>query len=74
MILKKQSKSLESLNELNIRLNKSFYKDKEMSPQEFYDKLRNDVIEEVAKEFDKLTNGGDTTASFAIFIRRMKRD
>ena len=74
MTSKKQNKSLESLNELNIRLNKSFYKDKEMSPQEFYDKLRNDVIEEVAKEFDKLINGGDTTASFAIFIRNMKSD
>lgn len=72
MTSKKQSKSLENLNELNIRLNKSFYKDKEMSPQEFYDKLRNDVIEEVALEFDKMRNGGDTTAGFAIFIRGMK--
>ncbi len=34
---------------------------------------RNDVLEEVAQEFDKMKNGGDTTASFAIFVRGMKR-
>ena len=44
------------------------------SEQEFYDKLRNDILEEVAREFDKLKSGGDTTASFAIFIRNMKSD
>ena len=44
------------------------------SEQAFYDKLRNDILEEVAREFDKLKSGGDTTASFAIFIRNMKRD
>jgi len=36
-------------------------------------KIRNDALEEVAQEFDKMTNGGDTTASFAIYIRRMKK-
>lgn len=35
---------------------------------------RNDVLEEVAKEFDKMKNFGDTSASFAIFVRGMKRD
>lgn len=33
---------------------------------------RNDVLEEVAKEFDKMPFG-DTSASFAIFVRNMKR-
>jgi hypothetical protein len=33
---------------------------------------RNAVLEEVAKEFDKMKNGGDTTASFAIYVRSMK--
>lgn len=33
---------------------------------------RNDVLEEVAKEFDKMPFG-DTAASFAIFVRNMKR-
>ena len=34
---------------------------------------RNQVLEEVAKEFDKMTNGGDTSASFAVFVRGMKK-
>jgi hypothetical protein len=33
---------------------------------------RNDVLEEVAKEFDKMTALGDTSASFARFVRDMK--
>jgi len=33
---------------------------------------RNNVLEEVAKEFDKMKNFGDTAASFAIFVREMK--
>jgi hypothetical protein len=36
-------------------------------------KIRNDVLEEVALEFDKMRNGGDTTASFAAYVRGMKR-
>ena len=35
--------------------------------------LRNDVLEEVAKEFDKMKAFGDTAASFAAFVRNMKR-
>lgn len=34
--------------------------------------LRNDVLEEVAKEFDKMKSLGDTAASFAAFVRNMK--
>jgi hypothetical protein len=34
---------------------------------------RNAVLEEVAKEFDAMKNGGDTTASFAIYVRGMKK-
>lgn len=34
---------------------------------------RNDTLEEVAKEFDKMTAFGDTAASFAVFVRNMKR-
>ena len=34
---------------------------------------RNAVLEEVAKEFDKMANGGDTTAGFACFVRNMKK-
>ena len=35
--------------------------------------IRNQVLEEVAKEFDKMTAFGDTAASFAQFVRNMKR-
>lgn len=34
---------------------------------------RNAVLEEVAKEFDRMTVFGDTAASFAMFVRGMKR-
>jgi predicted transcriptional regulator len=40
---------------------------------EVYEKIRNDTIEEVALEIAKMTNGGDTSASFAVFVRGMKR-
>ena len=34
---------------------------------------RNVVLEEIATAFDKMQNGGDTVASFAIYVRSMKR-
>jgi len=36
-------------------------------------KIRNDTLEEVALEFDKMRNGGDTTASFAAYVRGLKK-
>jgi hypothetical protein len=36
-------------------------------------KIRNDTLEEVAKEFDAMKNGGDTTASFAVYVRGLKK-
>jgi hypothetical protein len=36
-------------------------------------KIRNDTLEEVALEFDKMRNGGDTTQSFAAYVRGLKR-
>ena len=36
-------------------------------------KQRNDVLEEVALEFDKMKAFGDTAASFAVFVREMKK-
>jgi hypothetical protein len=36
-------------------------------------KIRNDTLEEVAKEFEAMKNGGDTTASFAAYVRSMKK-
>jgi hypothetical protein len=34
---------------------------------------RNVVLEEVAQEFDKMTSLGDTAASFACYVRAMKK-
>jgi hypothetical protein len=34
---------------------------------------RNVVLEELAQEFDKMTSLGDTAASFACFVRDMKK-
>jgi hypothetical protein len=34
---------------------------------------RNDVLEEVALEFDKMKPFGDTAQSFATYVRMMKR-
>jgi hypothetical protein len=36
-------------------------------------KIRNDALEEVAKEFEAMKNGGDTTSSFAAYVRSMKK-
>lgn len=42
--------------------------------QEFYDELRNGVIEEVAVTIERMKGfGQDTISSFAIFIRGMKK-
>lgn len=38
----------------------------------FHQVVRNQTLEEVAREFDKMPFG-DTSASFAIFVRNMKR-
>lgn len=36
-------------------------------------KARNETLEEVAQEFDKMRVLGDTAASFAAFVRGMKK-
>ena len=42
--------------------------------QEFYDELRNGVIEEVAQHIEKLTGfGKDTIDSLTVYIREMKK-
>jgi len=35
--------------------------------------IRNNTLEEVAKEFDQMKNGGDTSTSFAAYVRSMKK-
>lgn len=39
---------------------------------EIFEKIRNDTLEEVAKEFDRMKAFGDTAQSFATFVRGMK--
>jgi len=47
---------------------------KAKTQQEFYDELRNSVLEETAQAIEKMRGfGNDTISSFAIFIRGMKR-
>jgi len=47
---------------------------KAKTQQEFYDELRNDVIEEVAMAIERMKGfGQDTISSFGIYIRGMKR-
>ena len=45
---------------------------KVMSADEFRDMLRNETLEGIAQEFDKM-KFGDTSQSFAIFVRNMKK-
>ena len=46
---------------------------KAMAREHDYERiLRNATLEEVAKEFDKMPFG-DTAASFAVFVRNMKK-
>jgi hypothetical protein len=40
---------------------------------EVSEKIRNDTLEEVAKEFDAMKPFGDTAQSFATYVRDMKR-
>ena len=49
-------------------LGQPYYFDIYVSPSQ-----RNEVLEEVAKEFEAMKNGGDTTASFAAYVRSMKK-
>ena len=35
-------------------------------------KIRNDALEEVAREFDSMKSFGDTAASFAVYVRSLK--
>ena len=55
-----------AFDEEYIKYRDAFPKEKFVVPVD-----RNEVLEEVAKEFDKMPFG-DTAASFAIFVRNMK--
>ena len=66
---------VESMN----RVKKAFDEEMQMqakTQQEFYDELRNKIIEEVAREIEVMFRtpfGKDTIDSFASYVRRMKK-
>lgn len=57
-----------AFDEEYIKYRDAFPKEKFIVPVD-----RNDVLEEVAKEFDKMKSFGDTAASFAAYVRGMKQ-
>ena len=56
-------------HETQIRNGQPYHFDIFVSPSQ-----RNFVLEEVAKEFEKMKAFGDTAHSFAAFVRGMKQD
>jgi hypothetical protein len=55
-------------HENKIRNGQPYLWDVYISPSQ-----RNQILEEVAKEFDSMKAFGDTSASFAAFVRGMKQ-
>jgi hypothetical protein len=69
-------KAIESKYELNLWERALGWRKRQMIQRQLdpiSNKIRNNTLEEVAREFDKMKNGGDTTAGFAIYIRNMKK-
>ena len=69
-------KAIESKYELNIWERALGWRKRQMIQRQLdpiSNKIRNDTLEEVAKEFDNMKNGGDTTAGFAIYVRSLKK-
>ena len=70
-------KKIESKFELNIWERAMGWRKRQMVEANLsrdYTNIRNQVLEEVALEFEKMKNGGDTTASFAVYVRNMKNE
>jgi len=59
---------------MNDSLNRKRQIEEYKTQQQVYDELRNDILEEVAVEIEKMKCfGNDTLSSFAIYIRAMKK-
>jgi hypothetical protein len=60
--------------ELDKAFDEEYVKYRDLFPKEYEvaSTTRNEVLEEVAKEFDKMKAFGDTAASFAAFVRDLK--
>ena len=69
-------KAIEAKYELNIWEKALGWRKRQMILKQIdpiSNKIRNDTLEEVAKEFEAMKNGGDTTASFAVYVRSLKK-
>lgn len=59
---------------MNESLNRKRQIEEYKTQQEVYDELRNDILEQVVLEIEKMQGfGKDTLSSFGIFIRQMKK-
>ena len=59
---------------MNESLNRKRQIEEYKTQQEVYDELRNDILEQVVLEIEKMQGfGKDTLSSFGIFIRGMKK-
>lgn len=59
---------------MNESLNRKRQIEEYKTQQEVYDELRNDILEQVVLEIEKMQGfGKDTLDSFGIFIRQMKK-
>jgi len=63
------------MKEINNAFDEEYIKYRDAFPKEKFvvPVDRNEVLEEVAKEFDKMKSLGDTAASFAAYVRGMKQ-
>ena len=68
MIHTDEDDEFERIERENAMKGQPYHYDVFVSPSQ-----RNTVLEEVAKEFDKMKSLGDTAASFAAFVRGMKK-
>jgi hypothetical protein len=59
---------------MNESLNRKRQIEEYKTQQEVYDELRNDILEQVVLEIEKMQGfGKDTLSSFGIYIRGMKK-
>jgi hypothetical protein len=69
-------KAIEAKYELNLWEKALGWRKRQMIQRQLdpiSNKIRNDTLEEVAKQFGSMKNSGDTAASFASYVRNMKR-
>ena len=68
MIHTDEDDEFERIDRENAMKGQPYHYDVYVSPSQ-----RNQVLEEVAKEFDAMKPFGDTAASFATYVRMMKK-